>query len=118
MQASSLLLLLINQVASNAMGRIAGKVFEYLASGTPVLCLGPPSGDASRVLKEVGAGESILPDSEAQIRQAIESAYNSWKDRLGSGLKEEITRYSRRSLTQDLSELLDQVSGKSISQLF
>jgi len=41
----------------NAKGILTGKIFEYLASGTPVLGVGPIDGDAARVLLESNAGQ-------------------------------------------------------------
>jgi len=50
MKGASLLLLPINRV-EQAAGIVTGKIYEYVASGRPVLGLGEPGGEADRVLR-------------------------------------------------------------------
>ncbi len=38
---------------------ITGKLFEYLASGKPVICLGPVDGDAAGIIRETGHGKTF-----------------------------------------------------------
>jgi len=53
---SSALLLIIPDHLSNK-SILTGKLFEYLASGRPIICLGPVDGDAGAILRETGHGE-------------------------------------------------------------
>jgi glycosyltransferase involved in cell wall biosynthesis len=39
----------------------AGKFFEYLATGIPILALSPPGGEVARILRETGSGWSVDP---------------------------------------------------------
>ncbi len=55
---STVLLLIIPDHQTNK-SIITGKLFEYLASGKPVICLGPVDGDAARILRK-RAWESVL----------------------------------------------------------
>jgi glycosyltransferase involved in cell wall biosynthesis len=52
---STALLLIIPDHHSNK-SIITGKLFEYIASGKPVICLGPVDGDAAGILRETGLG--------------------------------------------------------------
>ncbi len=56
MCGADLLLLSINRVP-NPGGIVTGKLYEYLASGRPILCLTPGAGDASAIIDSAGAGE-------------------------------------------------------------
>src|SRR5450759_4691775 len=55
MLETSILLLIIPDHQSNR-SIITGKIFEYIASEKPVICLGPVDGDAAEILKETGHG--------------------------------------------------------------
>ena len=52
---STILLLIIPDHHSNK-SIITGKLFEYIAAGKPVICLGPVDGDAAGYLNETGHG--------------------------------------------------------------
>ncbi|HUX59161.1 MAG TPA: glycosyltransferase [Bacteroidales bacterium] len=56
---NSSVLLLIIPFYQNNKSIITGKLFEYLATGTPVICLGPGAGDAAGLLKESGHGKTF-----------------------------------------------------------
>ncbi len=53
MASSSMLILIIPDHFSSG-SIITGKLFEYLATMKPVLCLGPADGDAAEILREAG----------------------------------------------------------------
>ncbi len=99
---SSLLLLIIPDHKSNK-SIITGKIFEYLATGRPVLCLGPEDGDAASILNESGHGKTVSYGDSVSILNFIESAiagnYLSGKVKSGA--------YSRKNLTGKLSSLLE-----------
>jgi hypothetical protein len=59
MKQSQVLLLLINQAAQNAMGRMTGKIFEYLASQRPILCIGPEESDPGSGAGRNGRGRDM-----------------------------------------------------------
>lgn len=52
---SSALLLVVNNT-KNAVGILTGKVFEYLASGRPIVAIGPLDGDLASLLSETKGG--------------------------------------------------------------
>jgi glycosyltransferase involved in cell wall biosynthesis len=56
MQSSSMLLLIIPRIKHNK-GIVTGKIFEYMASGKPILGIGPVDGDASQILSESQSGK-------------------------------------------------------------
>ena len=107
-QSSQVLLLLINQTA-NAKGILTGKFFEYLASGRPVLGIGPVDGDAAEILKQTGAGTMIGYNDVSTAVTIIREWYRLYKS---GGLKlkpDSVERFSRRNLTHELSTLLNQL---------
>lgn len=111
MQMSRILLLPLNNVSFNVMGRIAGKVFEYLAAQTPVLCIGPPEGDSAKILKETGGGVVCDFGQEAQMKAALENWYHQFKaGKLGVD-GERYQTYSRPALSQKLAEILNHITS-------
>jgi glycosyltransferase involved in cell wall biosynthesis len=76
MMQSSLLLLIIPDHHSNK-GIITGKLFEYLASGKPVLCIGPGDGDAAEILKITAHGETAAYNQADSIFRIIENFYKA-----------------------------------------
>lgn len=73
MLGSSILLLIIPDHPGNKC-IITGKIFEYLSAGRPVLCLGPPEGDAAEILRETGHGATFPYNDDVTICKYIEEA--------------------------------------------
>ena len=104
MMCSSLLLLIIPGHFSNK-GIMTGKLFEYLASGKPVLCIGPTDGDAAGILEATSHGKCAAYGDTEKIFHIIADYYKS-----GAGsFKEAPGEYSRPELTKRLVTLLKQL---------
>jgi glycosyltransferase involved in cell wall biosynthesis len=98
------LLLLILTDTKNAKGNIPGKLFEYMATGRPILALGDPKGDSAKILTESGAGKVYSHSDSAGMKDFLLDFIpgNSQTD-AGS-----VGSYSRKKLTQQLAKLLDE----------
>jgi glycosyltransferase involved in cell wall biosynthesis len=88
-----------------------GKLFEYLASGRPVLCLTRPDTLATRLVREWNAGVVADPGDEEQIEQAILTLWRRWQE---DGLPDQkevrrrtLERYSRRANAAELAKVLE-----------
>jgi glycosyltransferase involved in cell wall biosynthesis len=101
MMNSSLLLLIIPDHKSNKT-IITGKIFEYIASGIPVICMGPEDGDAADILKACHSGETIRYDDPSSTEEYIVKMMNSGNTPDAKAIAE----FSRRSATKHLSEIL------------
>lgn len=110
---SAMLLLVINRV-QGAEGILTGKLFEYVGSGRPVLCIGPTEGDAASVLQDVGAGETFGYQDVEGVARMIRRHYEAWRaDRpLPGASPTDAARYSRREQAGELAALLTSVSGR------
>lgn len=102
---SSLLLLVLHGY-KDAEGYMPGKLFEYLATGIPVLGVGPTNGDAADVLRETHAGEMFEAIDVAGIKEFIIKQFDDWKAGKKREATPEISKYSRKELTKQLVELL------------
>jgi glycosyltransferase involved in cell wall biosynthesis len=109
-QSSQVLLLLINR-SVNAKGILTGKFFEYLASGRPVLGVGPVDGDAAEILDQTGAGTMVGYDDVTAAVAVIRDWYDLFKAGKLKLNADSVERFSRRNLTYELSNLLNQLNG-------
>jgi glycosyltransferase involved in cell wall biosynthesis len=104
---SSSLLLLILTGYKDAEGYMPGKLFEYIATGLPVLGVGPVNGDAAYLLKESGAGIMVDSFDRTAIKNHLQRYFQEWHSRGEPTVKGfPAKNYSRRGITEKLSELL------------
>lgn len=107
-QQSQVLLLLINDTP-NAKVILPGKFFEYMAAKRPILCIGPLDGDAAKIISEVKAGVVIEKDNQEEIQKVIREFYQKFKNGELTILSKDIEKYSRKSLTAELAERLEEM---------
>lgn len=101
------LLLLILTDTKNAKGNIPGKLFEYMATGRPIIALGDPQGDAAGILIAAKAGSVFRHDD----RDSIERYLLEFDPSMTNPNPSANRQYSRKLLTQNLSELLNAKTG-------
>ncbi|HDI51414.1 MAG TPA: glycosyltransferase [Bacteroidetes bacterium] len=109
MNDSDVLLLMINRV-TYADGIVPAKLYEYLASGRPILCLTPVYGEAARIVEKHNAGFIVNIDDEEEIFQALRKLYDAWaigKPYTGAS-RDELWQYDRRELTRRLAKIFDE----------
>lgn len=70
MLETTLLLLVIPDHKSNK-SIITGKLFEYIATGKPVICLGPEDGDAAEIINQAGIGKTYNYNNDKGIYNFI-----------------------------------------------
>src|SRR5204862_7577376 len=57
----------------------SGKIYEYLISGRPILCVAGNDNFAFGLVQELGAGPCAEPGDQAAIEEAIEGLYRRWQ---------------------------------------
>jgi len=92
-------------------GNMSGKVYEYLATRKPILVL-TEEGSVVELLKKSGCGIVVDYEDVKKIKREILSYYNKFKE---GQLKVEanwdfVTRFERKKLTQQLANVLDELS--------
>lgn len=78
MRSANVLLLLINYYPG-AEGMLTTKLFEYLATGVKILCLGPKGGEAEKLIRSYEAGSCFDRDEQAEATEYLRGLYNSWQ---------------------------------------
>lgn len=107
--AYSSLLLLILSGYKDAEGYLTGKIFEYLATGLPILGIGPENGDAAELLKIAGAGKIFDPVNIADIKDYILAIFDTWRAANIPVINkaDNIALYARKELTGRLVDILE-----------
>lgn len=106
-----LLLLLMPDNEPRAKGLLTGKLFEYMASGRPILCIGPEDGDAAQIMNETHTGTTVSCGNKEKMKEVIGKYFNRFN---AGGLPDNdttsIERYSRKALAGEFSYLLDTIT--------
>jgi glycosyltransferase involved in cell wall biosynthesis len=106
---SQVLLLLLNNTP-NVLGIVPGKIFEYLATRRPILCIGPVAGDSARIIRESKAGVTCSFDDKKSMRDALVDLYRRFKEGSLQKQEGEINSFSRKELTGKIASLIDEIS--------
>mgnify|MGYP003974135029 CR=1 FL=1 len=102
-EASVLLLLLFNSVSG--IGNYPGKIFEYFAAKRPILAFGPKESDTQKLMEKTKSG--IYHDySDDNLKESIISLFENKEEFITS---DKINNFTRKKLTQQLSDLLDKM---------
>lgn len=107
MQAQVLLLPLND--TPNIDGVVPGKLYEYLGSQRPILCIGKPTGDSAKIIQETHAGMVADFQDKETLKQILTSYYQAYKN---GQLKAESThyeKYSRKLLAGQIAEELNKI---------
>jgi hypothetical protein len=110
-ETSALLLILTGY--RDAEGFLPGKLFEYLATGLPLIAEGPAAGDAACIIKRSGAGKMVESNDYDGMTIELNNAFDHWSKKshvipMPEGAKE----FSREYLSGKMAGLLRQLKDK------
>ncbi len=110
-QESQVLLLLVNN-SPNARSILTGKVFEYLAAKRPILALGPSGGDVELLVNSTSSGVFVPFDSSSRVEEGLLKLWDWYQKDWEEFNPQNIEKYSRRSLTQRIAILLNEITAE------
>ncbi|MDA8895566.1 hypothetical protein N9I98_04295, partial [Flavobacteriales bacterium] len=111
MQASQLLLLLLNK-AGNVGGRIPGKVFEYFGARRPVLSLGPNNTDIEKMLCEYGAGVNIDYSDKIQLKSYLQNQLNRFLNVGINPTSNSVKKFTHKEVSATFAKHLETITKK------
>jgi len=111
-QRAQVLLLIVNQ-SPNAYLLYQGKLFEYLASGRPILTIGPEEGDTRALLKELGQDNYAPFDNRDTLKKQFLTLFEQFKKGDLTGVKmKDIEHFSRKELTESILQIFESITTK------
>jgi glycosyltransferase involved in cell wall biosynthesis len=86
---------------------LPGKIFEYLATGRPVLAVTDPDGEAGRLVRQVGGGIVVPPGDSKRLEKVLTAACRARRLDVPPRKPGAIETYERASLSRRLAEALN-----------
>jgi glycosyltransferase involved in cell wall biosynthesis len=114
---ADLLLLLLPEELADA---IPTKTFEYLASGRPILLIGPPRGEAAQVVEATRSGRVFSPSQTSEIATFLLHLIDMKRtgDTIRSGVEPvAIQEFSYHALAGRLAKVFDSVCKDASSRV-
>ncbi|MCP1198059.1 hypothetical protein [Notoacmeibacter sp. MSK16QG-6] len=115
-QRNAWLLLLLESSETEARGVLTGKIFEYIAAGRPILCVGSrPDFEIGRVLSQTGTGTVFAKNEQVRLEGAISETlsgrglYDSYRPNF-----QQVLRFSRKRISFEFLEMLEGTSTKNL----
>ncbi|EPR73646.1 TPR/glycosyl transferase domain protein [Winogradskyella psychrotolerans RS-3] len=105
-QMKSQLLLLIEIDSEDTKAIIAGKVFEYLISETPILAIGPKDSDVEQIIKSTNTGTYFNYKQKSELKVQLLSYFEAYQNNTLEVNAIGLQPYSRKALTQKLSAII------------
>lgn len=110
--STALLLYISNK---RGTGCYTAKIFEYLATGKPIIALVPERGVAASLIRRVNAGYVADPDSIKQVKGVLLDLYSKWSNQMltSTTRMDRIGEFSRIELTKQLATLFNTLIQKN-----
>ena len=106
-QKAATLLILPLRKEPEYRATLPGKLFEYLASGRPILGIGQQDGAMAMIIRETGTGVVFDWNDAVSIRKYIGLCWKNYLSGTSFPRDTDISRYSRKKLTTTMAELMD-----------
>jgi glycosyltransferase involved in cell wall biosynthesis len=101
--AADALLLVVPDIPG-ALACVPGKIFEYIASGRPVLAVVPPGGEAASLVASYCGGIVVRPGEAARVARALEALIGGKGE--ATAPREETRALSWSVLSRDFESLV------------
>jgi glycosyltransferase involved in cell wall biosynthesis len=117
LQKTADLLLLFIGASPMASTWYPAKLFEYIATGRPILAI-VPEGIAADLVREAGTGMVVHPENVGAICQALLDLHVRWREDRLPTLRDPALpmRFERRHLTERLAALFNTVLAESTTE--
>jgi glycosyltransferase involved in cell wall biosynthesis len=110
---SHLLLYIVDSDGDFWKGEVAGKLYEYLASGKPILAFAPGDGESERIVRQANSGWVLDLKDKQGVKDKLKELYGLF---LKNELRVEpdnlfVQEFERKNLTQKLSSVFEKCSS-------
>jgi glycosyltransferase involved in cell wall biosynthesis len=104
-------LLYLSHADGDRQWAVPGKLYEYLASGRPVLALTPAAGETAQIIGRVGGGVAVDPDDPGALYDVVKEACRQKRIVVPPRDARALAAFDRRQLTAQLAAVLDRAAG-------
>jgi hypothetical protein len=105
-QRKSQVLLLIEIDSEDTRSIIPGKLFEYMASERPIVAIGPKDSDFAEIIASTNTGVFFTYSEKEKLKALLLKYYQEYQNKNLKVHAVGLQQYSRKSLTENLSNLL------------
>jgi glycosyltransferase involved in cell wall biosynthesis len=109
-QRKSQVLLLIEINSEDTKSIIPGKLFEYMVSERPIVAIGPKDSDFAEIITSTNTGVFFSYDEKQKLKALLLKYYQEFQNQNLKVHAVGLQKYSRKSLTEQLSKLIIQKS--------
>jgi hypothetical protein len=95
---------------------VPGKLFEYMATGKPILAVAAPGSEVDQILGETGAGVAAAPDIRG-VQAMLMRAFEAWRDgrKLLDTSATPVRRYERPRLASEYGDLMRGIRTRAMT---
>lgn len=104
LKKSAVLLLPLNN-ATDVMGILPGKMFEYMAIRRPIIGIGPHEADFAKILTATKTGSVHNFDEQGKMKSTIETLFNDFQAGKSDVNSAGYEKFSRRNLAAEIISL-------------
>lgn len=90
---------------------VPGKLYEYLASGSPVLALALPDKETAKIIERVGGGIAISPADPGTLFRTLEDVFRTRTFVVPERNPDALAAFERRQLTAKLAAVLEDAAS-------
>jgi glycosyltransferase involved in cell wall biosynthesis len=92
---------------------VPGKLFEYMASGKPILAIAAPGSEVDQILRETGAGMCAPPGDPRALQAMLQRAFEAWQAGAAGGNsdRDAVRRYERPRLVAEYGALMREAAA-------
>lgn len=104
-------ILFLSHIDPDRQWAVPGKLYEYLASGAPVLALTPDDKETAQIIGRVGGGIAVSPDDPGVLLKVLSDALGKRKLDVPARNEAALALFERRQLTAKLAAVLDDAAS-------
>jgi glycosyltransferase involved in cell wall biosynthesis len=106
------LLLLVKGLGKNSGSQIPGKLYEYLASGNPIVHIGPDESEAAEIIAAEGSGRTF----NENVEELADFLYKNYLTAMESretliNLRPNRDRFSSRNMARRMHEVFESLGN-------
>jgi glycosyltransferase involved in cell wall biosynthesis len=105
-------LLFLSHVDPDRQWAVPGKLYEYLASGSPVLAVTHPGRETAQIIESVGGGVVVPPDDPGALFEVLGEACRRRQLVVPRRHEAALAAFERRHLTARLAAVLDDAASR------